>query len=449
MEVPRRRADRRPLRVALAVQHVLDDGVLVDGVGHRAAEVDVAEPGPLLRREVGRARFRVHARVHVERQERGPEGRPPAVDREVPLLLQRLEARVFLPQQPVVVRLSRLERRQLGREVRHDAVVHRLEVGQAGAVGVAQPVVPVAAQRQPRAGDVLLDREGPGPDDLRGVGVEAPGLVERPRVDGRLQDVLRVDRLSHRAQEGGEGHGQRELHRVVVHDGHRHRRLAPLPALRVREAEREGRAVVARDVVVVDDPVERELDIGRRERLPVVPGDVAAQVERPGEAVGRVLPGLRQRRFHLVRQPRDLGQALEQVAEVGGRSRVVREGQVEGQRLDDRGVGQTAARRADAVLELVGVGLQRRDDAGLGRVTARDRQQHRQERQRRQRPPGGAAPEAPPTRSPSQPAATPCRHDPSPPSDDARPIGAASAAGRGRPPSPSGMYRILQRMPVL
>ena len=103
VEVPRRRADRRPLRVALPVQHVRDDGVLVDGVGHRPAEVDVAEPGQLLRREVGRARFRVHARVHVEGQERGPKGRPPAVDREVPLLLQRLQVRVLLPQQPVIV----------------------------------------------------------------------------------------------------------------------------------------------------------------------------------------------------------------------------------------------------------------------------------------------------------------------------------------------------------
>ena len=117
----------------------------------------------------------------------------------------------------------------------------------------------------------------------------------------------------------------------------------------------EGGAAAGRDVVVVDYAVEGEVYVVGREGLPVVPAHVRTEVECPGQAVVRTLPGLGQHRLHLVGQPGGLGQALEEIAQDTRRRSVVRDGEVESKRLGDRGEGQSAAPFPDGVLETLGV----------------------------------------------------------------------------------------------
>ena len=116
----------------------------------------------------------------------------------------------------------------------------------------------------------------------------------------------------------GERHGQYELDGVVVERADRHLLLAPLAALLVEDPEGERRAIAGGDIGVVDDPVEGEVHVVGRERLPVVPGHVPAQMEGPGQSVVRVLPGLRQARLDLIVQPGDFGEALEEIPEDAG-----------------------------------------------------------------------------------------------------------------------------------
>ena len=317
-------------------------------------------------RDVGRAALRARAGVHVEDEERGAEGRAAPVDDEVALLLlERLEARVLPARDAVQIRLARLEQGELGLDVLNEQVHDAVEIGEAVPLGVRHPVVRVAPQHHPLAGDVALDGERPRADHRARVRIDAPDGAERPVLDVRLEDVARVDRRAHRADEGRERRRQHHPDGVVVHRRDGHRVLDPLPVL--QEAEDERVAGARRDVLVVDDAVEGELHVVRGERCAVVPGDVAAQVEGPGQPVLRVLPGLGQRRLDLVGQPRRLGQALEEQAEQARGVGVVREREVEGQRLADRRRGDRAARRPDLVLERLGALLERPDDR-LGRV---------------------------------------------------------------------------------
>ena len=93
-----------------------------------------------------------------------------------------------------------------------------------------------------------------------------------------------------------------------------------------------------------------------------MPGGVLPQIERPFQAIIGALPGLGQRRLDGVVQPGGLGQALEHVAEIAGRARVVGKHKVEGQGLRDGGVGNGPAERATSVLERVRIAAQPRDD---------------------------------------------------------------------------------------
>ena len=360
MEVARGRADRGPLRVAEAVHHLGDDPLLVDAVRERLAELLIPEPAKLVRGDVGRTALRARAGVHVEDEERGAERGAAPVDDEVALLLGRLEAGVLLACDAVQIRLARLEQGELGLDVLDEQVHDALEIGEAVPLAVRHPVVRVAPQHHPLAGDVALDGEGPRADHRRRVRIDAPDRAERPALDVRLEDVAREDRRAHRADEGRERRRQHHPDGVVVHRRHGHRVLDPLAVL--EEAEDERIAGAGRDVLVVDDAIEGELHVVRGERLAVVPGDIAAQGEGPGQPVLRVLPGLGQRRLDLVGQPRRLGQALEEQAEQARGVGVVREREVEGQRLADRRRGDRAARLPDLVLERPGVLPERPDD---------------------------------------------------------------------------------------
>ena len=76
-----------------------------------------------------------------------------------------------------------------------------------------------------------------------------------------------------------------------------------VPVSFVEEAEVEGWTAAGLDVVVIDDPVEGEIDIVGGEGRAVVPLDVLAKVEGPSETILGVLPGLGQCGFHLVGEP--------------------------------------------------------------------------------------------------------------------------------------------------
>ena len=354
-------ADRRPLRVAEPVLDLGDDPLLVDAVRHGAAELDVGEPRQLLGGDVGVAALRVRAGVEVEAEEHGAEGRTAPVDGEVACLLLRLEGGVVLAAQSVRIHLAGLELRQLIVDGRDEQLHDALDVGERIAAAVPQPVVGVALEHHALLRHVARDGERARTDDLGGIAVHAPEVVERPRLDVRFEDVPRVDRRAHRTQERRERRRQHELHRVVVDGGHGHRRLLPGAGV-VEVAELEGGAVAGGDVVVVDDAVEREVDIACGEWLAVVPTHALAEVEGPRQAVVRVLPGLGQRRLDLVGEPRHLGQSLEQVAEEPRGVGVVREREVERQRLADGGRRHRPARVADVVLEGVGARAQSLDD---------------------------------------------------------------------------------------
>ena len=365
------RADGGPLRVGQTVLHVGDDPVLVDAVGDRLAESQVPEPVELLRCDVGLTGLLVHTGVHVERQEVRPEPRAPPVDREVALGLQRLQLGELLAEHPVYVRVPGQEGGEFGREVLDDDVNDLVQVREPVAGPVGEPVAGIARQDQPLAGRVARDRERSGADDLGGVGVDAPHRREAPVVHVGPQDVLRVDRRAHRAEEGRRRHRQDDPDGVVVQRRDLHAVRPPLAGV-VEVAELERRAGRGRDVVVVDDPVEREVHVAGGERPAVVPGHVAAQVERPGQAVLGALPRLGQQGLHLVVQPRRLGQPLEEVPQDVRRSGVGRDGEVEGQRFGDGGDREGAPVRADRVGELLGVGPQLRND----RVGRRGRGDH-------------------------------------------------------------------------
>ena len=164
---------------------------------------------------------------------------------------------------------------------------------------------------------------------------------------------------------GANGPGRNAFDGVVVQRGYRHRLLLPFAALLVREAEMERRTAAGRDVMVVDDAVEGEVHVMGGEGLPVVPRNVIAKMEGPRQTVLRALPRLGQRRLHFVGQPGRLGQALEQIPQDTRRRRVVRDGQIEGERLGDGGGRQGAALFSNGVLELLGVLSQLVDGGGL------------------------------------------------------------------------------------
>ena len=87
MEVPCCRAYRGPLGVANAKLDVADDDVLIDDMGHGAAELGVLEPPQLFRGHIVRARVGVPPWIHVEAEEGGAEGRAALVDGEVQVFL--------------------------------------------------------------------------------------------------------------------------------------------------------------------------------------------------------------------------------------------------------------------------------------------------------------------------------------------------------------------------
>ena len=190
MEVARGRAYRRPLRVAEAILHVVDDRVLVDYGRDGLAELLVAEPLQLLGGEVALAGVGVHAGVHVESQERRAESGASLVYREVPFFLERFQLCEVLAQHAVGIRLTRQELGKLGLEVWHDDVNHFVQVRQAVARVVLEPVARVAPHDHALARNVPLDGKGAGADDLGRVRVDIPRRCEGAAVHVLLEDVL-------------------------------------------------------------------------------------------------------------------------------------------------------------------------------------------------------------------------------------------------------------------
>ena len=299
-------------------------------------------------------------------RERGPESGAPPVYCEVTSFLKGFKLCELLAQHSVGVRLARQEKGKLGLQVRNDDVNDFVQVRQAVALVVLEPVVRVAPQGHAFSRNVASDGEGAGAYHLRRISIDVPGRCEGAVVHVLLQDMFRIYRRAHGAEERGEGQGENALDRVVVQRRDCHRRLLPLAGCLVQEAELEGRAAAGRDVVVVDDAVEGEVHVVGVEWLPVVPPDFPAQVERPRQAVLRALPGLRQRRLHRVGPPRGLGQAVKEVSQNTGRRGIVGNGEVEGKRFGNSRECQGAARLSDGVLEPLGIPFKLGDHCGSG-----------------------------------------------------------------------------------
>ena len=145
---------------------------------------------------------------------------------------------------------------------------------------------------------------------------------------------------------------------MVVQCRHRHLRLLPLAGLVIQEPELEGSPARRLEVVVVDDPVERELHVVGGERGAVVPLHVVAQIEHPAKPVVGTLPRLGQQRLDLIVQPRGFGEALEQVPQHARRSGVPGQREVEREGLGDRRHRERAPMIADLIGESLGVPAQ-------------------------------------------------------------------------------------------
>ena len=203
-------------------------------------------------------------------------------------------------------------------------------------------------------------------DDLGRIRVNVPCRGKRAIIHVRPEDVLGIDRSAHGAKERCKGHWQNDPDRVLVQCCDGHLRFLPVAALLVREPEGERRPAAGRDIVVVDDPIEGEGHVVGGEALPIVPRDVFAQVEGPGQTVIRMFPGLCQRRLDLVRQPGGFGQAFKQVAQDARRLGVARNGQIQSQRLANSRERQSPARLPGGVLEDLGVLSELVDDCAVG-----------------------------------------------------------------------------------
>ena len=280
---------------------------------------------------------------------------------EILVLLQRLKLGVLRAHDAKQVRFTVEKHFQLGLEVWNDDLRNAIQIGQPIAFGVGHPVLIETLKHNSFALRVLADHKGTSSDDLGRIGIDVPDLCERPLVDVGLEDVLREDRLAHRAQERRERDRQDATHCVVVDRSHRHRRFLPF-AVVVKQPERERRAVGGWNVLVVDDLVEGELNIRGGEGLTVMPDDIAAQMEGPAQSVSGDIPRFGQVRLRLAGQPGDVGQTLKQIPQYAGRTGIVGQGQVEGQRLGDGGERQRTAVLANVVLEIIGIRAELRDD---------------------------------------------------------------------------------------
>ena len=227
------------------------------------------------------------------------------MDGEVLVLLQRFQRCEVLPQHAVNVRLTRPELDELRLQVGHDDLNNLVQVGQAVPVGVLEPIARIPLQHHTLVRRIQADGEGTRAYDLRRVGRDVPRRGKGTVVHVLFEDVLRIYRRAHGAQERRERHREFTEDRVVVQRRDGHLPLRPLSALHV--PERERRTAARRDIVVIDNLVEREVHVVRREWLPVVPLHVPPKAERPRQTVLRMLPRLRQGGLHLVRQPRGLG----------------------------------------------------------------------------------------------------------------------------------------------
>ena len=146
----------------------------------------------------------------------------------------------------------------------------------------------------------LDELEGPGPHRL---------AVELGRVQIRaLEQMLGHDagaRVDEDRQERARRIAQPKAHGVIVDhlDRSYGQILGALGILLGRQLGKPDQRVEVRAVrrghLRIEDRVERERDVARRERLAVVPRHPFLQLERIGEAVLRRLPRLRQQRAHV------------------------------------------------------------------------------------------------------------------------------------------------------
>jgi hypothetical protein len=182
-------------------------------------------------------------------------------------------------------------RDEVGRDRQDEVDAAREQLGHAGVgfgeasidqglrLALRAPVVVVAAQHQATAALPGLDLVSAAAD---GLGVE---------VGRRLREGVRADDRAVRQREQRQQRARRVLQLELHGLGIEH-----LDRLHAREIAGDERPLAALRVRVggVDDAVEGELDGGRVEHRPVVEADATAQLERPGQAVGRRGPRLRE-----------------------------------------------------------------------------------------------------------------------------------------------------------
>ena len=186
-----------------------------------------------LRGEIGLASVRADAGVHVKAHERCPKSGAAPVYGEVFILLEGLEICKFRAQHPVGFRLAGPELGKLGGQVRNDDLDDLVQVGQAVALSVLEPVVRVSLHDHAFAGIVALDGKGAGSDDIRRVRVYVPHRGKGAVIHALLQYVLGIYGCAHIAEEGSEGPWEDALDGVVVQGSNGHWRFHPLAAILV------------------------------------------------------------------------------------------------------------------------------------------------------------------------------------------------------------------------
>ena len=155
---------------------LLDDRVLVDDVSHRPAKLQIAKPVPLLLGQVCLAALGIGSLVLIEGQEGRAEVRTATMNGEVLLVLERFQVGELVTEDTMNVGQTVAEGLEFTIQIRHDDLHDAVEIRQAIAVGVGQPIVGIAAEHYAFTRHVLLDQERTGADDFRRIGVEIPGL---------------------------------------------------------------------------------------------------------------------------------------------------------------------------------------------------------------------------------------------------------------------------------
>jgi len=163
---------------------------------------------------------------------------------------------------------------------------------------IGLPVIGIAFQQNTLTWPILLNAKRSQPDQLGGRRIQRPRLLELAFTIRLFQDVTRQNRKTVKQPLGrGVRAGKREAHRILIQLGDRQRLAIDQQQIALRSAD---------GFVQING--ERKDHVVRVERVPSEKRIPLRNLSRKGAAVRRHFPGLRQRRFGLLRRAVDRDQ---------------------------------------------------------------------------------------------------------------------------------------------